>query len=741
MNRSLKRKVLLLLFFVTAIKRKYLKKKKKYDTLNCFLSDIKWIEEMINQSSPVKKRLQDEGSFTAQHDSPPPTTLPGATPPAAPPSITQPDLSQTTTGPVLLPPTAQPDLTPPTIQPVLPQPTTRPDLPSPSTQQVLPQPTTQQVLPPPTTQPDSPPPSTHPYSPPPSTQPDSSLPSTQHDSPPPSTQPDSPPPSTQPDSPPPSTQPDSSLPSTQPDSPPPSTQHDSPPPSTQPDSPPPSTQPDSSLSSTQPDSPPPSTQPDSPPPSTQPDSPPPIMTRPDSPPPSTQPDSPLPSTQPDSPPPSTQPDSTANAISEDNLEKPSNARKLGFDIKKLINGKIGISIMTNDEPSRKEAEDLLKTMEIFWGTRVAKLSNVILEQRKYEKHKQLPNPDDIEELNKSLECSLKGLDLTTTTLENFTNVVEVVEAKLVIYNRRRVGELEAIRLADYENRKKGEAPHHLVGQLSEFERKLLTEQEVMTVRGKTGRGVPVILPAITKAPLSYLTDSSVRSACGISSKNVYVFAGKGEGVIRAYNSVLKACSRAPLKSPQLITSTNLRKYMATVTQVFDLKPNEMNWVLDHLGHSMDVHKIHYRASSEILEKTQIAKLLLLQDSNQIGKYKNMSLKDIQIEDLVMDDQVQSPVTEDFDKQVFEESQMDSDCEEIKDKRKPAVSIKVKWTPEEDEEIKQLFKKCILKKKRPSPKDCQKALERSKLNGGVLWKRKKDVLKKKMFRLIDKLNKN
>ncbi|XP_055958466.1 uncharacterized protein LOC130010539 isoform X3 [Patella vulgata] len=271
--------------------------------------------------------------------------------------------------------------------------------------------------------------------------------------------------------------------------------------------------------------------------------------------------------------------------------------------------------------------------------------------------------------------------------------------------------------------------------------KLLTEQEVMTVRGKTGRGVPVILPAITKAPLSYLTDSSVRSACGISSKNVYVFAGKGEGVIRAYNSVLKACSRAPLKSPQLITSTNLRKYMATVTQVFDLKPNEMNWVLDHLGHSMDVHKIHYRASSEILEKTQIAKLLLLQDSNQIGKYKNMSLKDIQIEDLVMDDQVQSPVTEDFDKQVFEESQMDSDCEEIKDKRKPAVSIKVKWTPEEDEEIKQLFKKCILKKKRPSPKDCQKALERSKLNGGVLWKRKKDVLKKKMFRLIDKLNKN
>ena len=29
-------------------------------------------------------------------------------------------------------------------------------------------------------------------------------------------------------------------------------------------------------------------------------------------------------------------------------------------------------------------------------------------------------------------------------------------------------------------------------------------------------------------------------------------------------------------------------------QVLDLKENELQWVLNHLGHTLDVHKIHYR---------------------------------------------------------------------------------------------------------------------------------------------------
>lgn len=57
----------------------------------------------------------------------------------------------------------------------------------------------------------------------------------------------------------------------------------------------------------------------------------------------------------------------------------------------------------------------------------------------------------------------------------------------------------------------------------------------------------------------------------------------------------------------------------------------MKWVTNHLGHTMDVHNLHYRCTSDILERTQVAKLLLLQDHGKIAEYQNKRLEDIQLE--------------------------------------------------------------------------------------------------------------
>lgn len=47
---------------------------------------------------------------------------------------------------------------------------------------------------------------------------------------------------------------------------------------------------------------------------------------------------------------------------------------------------------------------------------------------------------------------------------------------------------------------------------------------------------------------------------------VFMYSG-GLGVVRCYESLSAVCGRAGLEQPQKITSVNLRKYMATVTQV------------------------------------------------------------------------------------------------------------------------------------------------------------------------------
>ncbi len=55
----------------------------------------------------------------------------------------------------------------------------------------------------------------------------------------------------------------------------------------------------------------------------------------------------------------------------------------------------------------------------------------------------------------------------------------------------------------------------------------------------------------------------------------------------------------------------------------NLTDSQLEWLCDHLGHTKKVHLKHYRQMSGLIERTQIAKLMLMQDLNltkhSIGK--------------------------------------------------------------------------------------------------------------------------
>lgn len=75
----------------------------------------------------------------------------------------------------------------------------------------------------------------------------------------------------------------------------------------------------------------------------------------------------------------------------------------------------------------------------------------------------------------------------------------------------------------------------------------------------------------------------------------------------------------------------------------------------------------------------------------------------------------------------------------KARKRPSQPVqKIYWSKEEEDEIYQLFKSFFDSKTRPKPCHCVKAIKKSKKNSGLIWKRKKDTLKKKVFRMIDKL---
>ena len=83
--------------------------------------------------------------------------------------------------------------------------------------------------------------------------------------------------------------------------------------------------------------------------------------------------------------------------------------------------------------------------------------------------------------------------------------------------------------------------------------------------------------------------------------------------------------------------------MATMLQSFDLSQQEMEWVCDHLGHNLNIHRIHYRATSDVIERLHVAKILLTQDNPLLVRFQGKHLSEIPLEGLVR--QLQNDKTE------------------------------------------------------------------------------------------------
>ena len=58
---------------------------------------------------------------------------------------------------------------------------------------------------------------------------------------------------------------------------------------------------------------------------------------------------------------------------------------------------------------------------------------------------------------------------------------------------------------------------NLIETLSDFEKQLMKSNKVMSVRGKRGRGVPIIIPQDVKVVMDVLSHDKIRKRCAVSS--------------------------------------------------------------------------------------------------------------------------------------------------------------------------------------------------------------------------------
>ena len=118
------------------------------------------------------------------------------------------------------------------------------------------------------------------------------------------------------------------------------------------------------------------------------------------------------------------------------------------------------------------------------------------------------------------------------------------------------------------------------------------------------------------------------------NKFIFARATKGSlGHLRGWDSVSDNVREieASLKKPKDITSTKLRKYIATVSQAAALTEVDVDWLARHLGHDVRVHRDFYRLHESTTELAKVSKLLMAVDSGNIRGVVGKSLSEMTVE--------------------------------------------------------------------------------------------------------------
>lgn len=111
---------------------------------------------------------------------------------------------------------------------------------------------------------------------------------------------------------------------------------------------------------------------------------------------------------------------------------------------KVINEKWArIQIRETPDPDEAHSCDtFLRLMNIKWTERVTKMARTVLVQRSFIKEVEIPSPDDIKTLTEHICKELPILNLQNYVESTYKRAVVLCQARLVLYNKRRSGEID-----------------------------------------------------------------------------------------------------------------------------------------------------------------------------------------------------------------------------------------------------------------------------------------------------------
>ena len=299
---------------------------------------------------------------------------------------------------------------------------------------------------------------------------------------------------------------------------------------------------------------------------------------------------------------------------------------LGRSLACLASAKRAIGIRLKDDNMVNDARSFLELHATEWSIYSKHAQDAM---KKDNIPEDLPLSSDIDKLKDYLlqqTSSLSNVDEEIGMTKLIWSKLQFVTlARIIIFNARRGSEPSKLTMSQWENSDIWKRQEDIDNLEDPIEKALAKRLKVVYVTGKRKRRVPIIFTPEVAKDVNLLI--KYRYVVGVCLENQYIFARPSRGstkFVRGWDVLNDVSQKANLEKPELITSTKIRKHIATVLQLMVLNKAELSWITDHLGHSAAVHKQWYRQEPSTIELTKVDRVLMAKDAGKCLKNKKVS---------------------------------------------------------------------------------------------------------------------
>lgn len=316
---------------------------------------------------------------------------------------------------------------------------------------------------------------------------------------------------------------------------------------------------------------------------------------------------------------------------DNTMQKPSIALNLGPTLKEVSERLLIMSIAEGNTEVKNSVKDFQYIYKADYYVQLGKPAKHLLGKRKWDSCSLLPTSRDVEKLHIYLKEKINHYTKVLEIKFDYTSYIELTRhtlVQMIVFNRRRTGEIEKMLLENYLKRAPVNTDDELYDSLSIQEKVLSTKYVLTKIRGKHQRPLIVLLSTLEIKSLDIIM--RYRTNANISDTNPFLF-GYYETYISGGEAIRRYAENCGAESPSLLRSTKLRKHIATISQALEFTESERKMLADYMGHDWQTHRMYYEMPDEISAATKVARILLAFENNEIQANIHKNLNEMMLD--------------------------------------------------------------------------------------------------------------